>query len=55
MRPEISKKNIERLQKWTFLDNGHTGCLTSTEIQRGGKRLYTIDQALGDLLSDAGV
>jgi len=51
MRPEISDRNIERLKEWSARKRGFEPRNLGT---RGGQYSYTVDDALDDLLKEAG-
>ena len=52
MRPEISDRNMDRLKEWA---RKHAGPRRIERLgKRGGKSYYSMDDALGDLLTEAG-
>ena len=51
MRPEISDRNMDRLKEWA---RKHAGPRVERLGKRGGKSYYSVDDALDDLLKEAG-
>ena len=53
MRPEISDENIDRLREWAK-KHGNVNSWREKMGHRGGNPVYTVDDALGDLLKEVG-
>ena len=49
MRPEISDAVIERLKNWVWKNRGN-----AQRVGSRGKTYYTIEDAISDLLKEAG-
>lgn len=55
MRPEISDKNMERLREWARTHSIKYAWFRTKDLgTRGGHPVYTVDDALNDLLEMEG-